>query len=143
MSLPPAIIFINADAVDGYAFDGYNIIDGYIPASPDGYTKYALMTQLFINEFMTDKEFDARVVADPNYPEIVHLQNLRILVARENYRDYTNRELADLVLFYSHGLVKIEKNKFGPPGLTLPLERINIYALLREVGSTFVVILPK
>lgn len=142
MPLPTAIIFINADAVGSRIQDGYNTIDGYTHTVVDGYTKVALMMQLYINEFMTDKEFDARVVADPNYPTIVHLQGKRILVARADFRDYTNRDLADLVLFYSHGLATVEKTKYGPPGLTLPVDRINIYELLRDVGSKYVVILP-
>lgn len=142
MSLPPAIIFINADAVDGYVIDGYSAIyDGYI-YTPNGITRTRLMEQLYINEYMTGAEFDSRVQAVPNYPDMVHLQGLRILVARDDFRDYTNRRLADVVLFYSHGMVNVEKNNFGPPGLALPIDRISIYTLLRDVGSKYVVILP-
>lgn len=142
-ALAPAIIFINSDPInitpDGYFVDGYAV-------NPDGYindlTRKTLETQLFIDETMTLKEFNTRVEVDPNYPTIVHLQRYRVMVIVTDYRDYTNRALADLVLFYSHGLVKVEKNKFGPPGLTLPIDRINIYELLRDVGSKYVVILP-
>jgi hypothetical protein len=138
--LPPAIIFINSDAVDGYVYDGYS--DGYIPVPSEVITRNNLINQLYINEYMSGAEFDARVLVDPNYPQIVHLQGLRILVARDNLRDYTNRDLADIVLFYSHGNVSVLKNNNGPPGLTLPIDRINIYTLLRDVGSKYVVILP-
>jgi hypothetical protein len=137
--LPPAIIFINSDAVDGYVYDGYS--DGYIPAPLNVRTRNTLISQLRINDYMSGAEFDARVVFDPNYPTVVHLQGLRILVAR-NFRDYTNRNLADIALFYSRGLIKVEKNNFGPPGLTLPIDNINVYTLLRDVGSKYVVILP-
>jgi hypothetical protein len=137
--LPPAIIFINSDAVDGYIWDGYT--DGYIPAPLNVRTRDTLISQLHINEYMTDTEFDNRILVDPNYPTIVHLQGLRILVAR-NFYNYTNRNLADVALFYSHGMVKVEKNNFGPPGLTLPIDKLNIYTLLRDVGSKYVVILP-
>ncbi len=143
MNLPPAIIFINSDPLtitpDGYFVDGYSV-------NPDGYindiTRQTLETQLFLDEVMTLKEFNTRVEVDPNYPTIVHLQRYRVMVIVPDYHDHTNRELADVVLFYSHGLVKVEKNKYGPPGLTLPLIRLNIYALLRDVGSPYVVILP-
>ena len=118
---PPAIIFINADI--------------------DGYTKATLMSQLYINEFMTMAEFDARQVADPNYADIVHLQKIRIMVSYEVFAN-TNQVLADIVLFYSHGMVKVEKSNVGPPGLTLDISRVNIYTLLRDVGSKYVVILP-
>lgn len=122
MNLPPAIIFLNADIND--------------------IVKNTLTTQLFISESMTFSEFNARVAVDPNYPDNVRSQNLRILVILPTFRDTTNREMADLVLFYNQGQVVVEKNRFGPPGLSLPIDRINIYDLLRDVGSQYVVILP-
>ena len=149
MGLPGAVIFINSDEltreIDGYFFtDGY-YQDGY-KVNPDGYinsiTLGILKSQLYINESMTFKEFNDRVAFDPNYPNIIRLQGQRILVILQWMRDYTNRDLADIVLFYTHGQVVVEKNKFGPPGLSLPANRINIYTLLREVGSSAVVILP-
>jgi hypothetical protein len=122
MQIPSAIIFVNND------------LDGYLQAT--------LEKQLFIAESMTDVEFNARVVAIPNYPDIVHLQGLRILVIRETFRDYTNRNLADVVIFVKGGLATILKNNLGPPGLSLPVERLNIYALLRYNNSTSVIIVP-
>lgn len=143
MHPPPAIIFVNSDPLtitpDGYFVDGYKV-------NPDGYindlTRQAFEAQLHLDATMTLKEFNTRVENDPSYPTIVHLQRYRIMVIVPDYKDHTNRELADVVLFYSHGLVKVEKNKYGPPGFTVPLERINIYELLRDVGSRYVVILP-
>ena len=122
MNMPPAIIFINSDINDGI--------------------QSTLQKQLFINETMSGNEFDARVAVDPNYPTVIHGNNLRILVIRQNFRDYTNRTLADVVIFYNQGQVTIEKNNFGPPGLSLPIQRLDIWALLRGAGSSFVVILP-
>lgn len=122
MPLPPAIFFVNADLNDGI--------------------KNKLITQLFINEVMTGTEFDARVSVDPNYPDIVHLQGFRILVIRPDFRDYTNRSLADVVMFVKQGLVSIEKNNFGPPALTYQIDRMNIYDLLRFNNSPNVVIIP-
>lgn len=122
MQLPPAIIFINADINDGI--------------------KATLMSQLSIEEAMTDTEFDARVAVDPNYPYNVRTQGYRILVIRKTFQDYTNRELADIVMFLSHGQATIEYMKNGPPKLSLPIDKINIYELLRFVKSKYVKILP-
>jgi hypothetical protein len=122
MQLPPAIFFINADISPGI--------------------KSVLTTQLFIDESMSGTEFDSRVSVDPNYPTIVHGNNLRILVIRESFRDYTNRELADVVLFITHGQAVVEKNNFGPPSLSLPISRLSIYDLLRFNNSSYVKILP-
>lgn len=120
--LPPAVIFLNS--------------------AINSVTQNTFVTQLFINEVMTFDEFNARVVADPNYPNIVHLQNLRILVILPTFRDQTNRNLADLVLFYNQGQVTVEKNNFGPPGLSVAISRFNVYQLLRYNNSSYVTILP-
>jgi hypothetical protein len=65
------------------------------------------------------------------------------MVILPDFRDYTNREFADVVIFVKAGLASIEKNKFGPPKLTLPVQRINIYELLRGAGSPYVITLPR
>jgi len=122
MNLPPAIFFSNADINDGI--------------------KAKITSQLFIDETMTDIEFDARVQADPTYPDQVHLNGIRILVLRQTFQDYTNRNLADVVFFVKQGLASIEKNNFGPPALTFPVDRFNMYELLRFNNSPYVVILP-
>ena len=122
MSIPSAIFFVNADLT---------------PA-----LRLILAEQLNVTESMTDTEFDLRVSLDPNYATVIHGQKLRVLVIRSNFHDMTNRNLADVVMFVKQGLVSIEKNNFGPPGLTLPLERLNLYSLLRYNKSSEVVVLP-
>lgn len=122
MNLPSAIFFVNADLNDGI--------------------KATLTSQLYIDETMSDTEFDGRVQADPTYPDQVHLNGLRILVIRQNFMDYTNRNLADVVFFVKQGMAYIEKNNFGPPALTFAIDRFNMYELLRFNNSKFVVILP-
>lgn len=92
-----------------------------------------LTSQLEINETMSFGEFNERVVVDPNYPTVVHGAKLRILVKLPDFRDYTNRELADIVIFLKQGLASVEKNKFGPPGLTLPVQRLNIWNLVNGI----------
>jgi len=128
----PAIIFVNGN------IDGYGETHGDLDSSG----KATLENQLYIHESMTGEEFDARVIVDPNYPAIVHLMGYRILVIRSDFRDYTNREFADVVLFVKHGMASVEKNNFGPPGLTVSLQRIEIHQLLRYNRSEYVVNLP-
>lgn len=122
MRTPPAIIFINAEINDAI--------------------KATLTTQLFLDETMSFDEFNSRVDGDPNYPSIVHLQGRRVMVVVPDFHDHTNRTLADLVLFYNQGQVTVEKNNYGPPGLSLPIFKINIFDLLRDVKSKYVKILP-
>lgn len=128
---PPAIIFINGN-IDGYG-SSYGDIDTI--------GKATLQSQLYLNEIMTGTEFDSRVVSNPNYPTIVHMLQYRILVIRPDFMD-TNRELADVVLALNNGMVIVEKNNCGPPGLTLALANINIYQLLRYNSSQYVAIIP-
>ncbi len=120
--LPPAVIFLNSDINDA--------------------VKATLTTQLFLNEIITFNEFNHRILVEPFYKNIIQLNNLRILVILDSFLDQTNRNLADIVLFYSNGNVTVEKANIGPPGLTLPISRIDIYTLLRDIGSNNVTILP-
>jgi hypothetical protein len=142
-TLPPAIFFINGDI--SYPnpppiFIGANPANANSYAGPSELT--TLQTQLFIDDTMTKAEFDARVAADPNYPTIVHLQMMRILVILPTFQDLVNRQLADVVMFLHQGLADIEFNRFGPPGQTFDIDTLTMYELLRAVHSPFVVILP-
>lgn len=132
MNLVPAIIFINGNC------DGYGVAYGDL----DAYTKSVIVQQLYIHESMTGTEFDARVVVDPNYPAVIHNMRLRILVIRSDFRDYTNRDLADIVLYFRNGMVSIEKNNFGIPSLTVSIDRLDIYKLLRYNESQYTMNLP-
>lgn len=122
MDLPSAIIFINSDLNE--------------------ITKNHLKSQLFIDEIIVQDEFNDRIEADPSYPDIIRSQGLRILVILENLKEYTNRDLADVVIFFKQGLLNIEKNKFGPPNISFSAQRINMWSLLRAGQSDKVPILP-
>src|SRR6185312_17304571 len=111
MNLPPAIIFINSDLNDT--------------------SKATLRSQLNINQIITGKEFDDVVAVDPTFPDQIHLNGVRILVIRNEFYPYPNYNLADVVVFLKQGLAAIQKNNLGPPKLALPLNRLNIYTLLR------------
>lgn len=151
MSLPPAIFFINGDIT--YPSKNPVVFPGTNPKVSELTT---LQTQLFIDDTMTYAEFNARVVADPNYPTIIHLRGLRILVivplyndgysfdgyAHNPHIDIPNVNLADVVLFLHQGLADVEKNKFGPPCQNYDIQRLNMYALLRAVNSPSVVTVP-
>jgi len=122
MQPPSAIIFINSEISDQQ--------------------KSIISEQLFISETISFTEFNLRVENTPSYPEIIQGQNLRILVLCDNFQDYTNRNLADVVIFVKQNLASIEKNKFGPPGVTFDVPRIDIWKTLRGADSDKVIILP-
>lgn len=156
-SLPPAIVFINGDITyPPVPPPTPPVYIGSVPANPQSDATVSELTnleiQLFIDDTMTKAEFDARVTADPNYPTIIHLRGMRILVILPTFRDDVNRELADVVIFLHQGLADVECNRLawpghghpavGPPGQSYPVQRLNIYELLRAAGSHNVVILP-
>jgi len=111
MAFPPAIIFINSDLTNQ--------------------VKFVLKSQLFIHEEMTGEEFDGYVTMDASYPQTIRAQGKRILVIRSDFRDYTNRTLADIAIFCKNGQAVIEKNNFGPPQLSLKITHLYIHKLLR------------
>lgn len=100
---PAAIIFCNADLSD-------NVLT-------------TIQRQLFITDTMTGVEFDARIAVDPDYPDEIHGNGRRVLVIR-SFLEHTNRQIADLVLFVKNGLASVEASKFGPPGITYPVDRM-------------------
>lgn len=116
MQLPSAIIFINTDLND--------------------VTINTLKLQLELHDVINHAEFVSRVEVDPSYPDIIHNTQTRLLVLLDNFRNYEARELADIVIFFACGLLNIEKNKFGPPKKSIPLENINIYNLLFLNGNS-------
>lgn len=88
--------------------------------------------QLYIDETLTGEEFDARVAYDPTYPGIVHLTNQRILVIRSHAETF-DRGIVDFVLFIKNGLAAVETSKYGPPGLTLSLDKLYLSRLFLNV----------
>lgn len=106
---PPAIIFINTDLVD-------QVLGVFV-------------RQLFITQVLDAATFDANVAANPNYPLQTHQDGYRILVLRD-LSDMTNRQFADIVLFAKAGLVSVLVNHYGPPGVTLPIDRVYLTALI-------------
>jgi len=134
MLLPGVIIFVN-DSVN-LSFDNMFPTDtgvqpsGLVPLTPYTSAISGIDVQLQINETITKAEFDARVAADPNYPKVIHLQRLRVLVILSDFQDTTNRNLADVVMFVKQGLTSVEKCKYGEPGFTLDTQRLNILNLL-------------
>ncbi len=94
-TIPGGIIFINTDLVDQ--------------------VRDTIAKQLYITEILDGYVYDTRLAADPDYPTYVKNNEMRIMVIR-SFDDYTNRESADVALFFTHGNVSIEKNNFGPPG---------------------------
>ena len=119
----PAIIFVNNDSPQ-------ETID-------------ILSSQLYIIEVMSGQEFDARIEADPNYPNIIHFNNLRILVTRDYFSDFNNRNIADVSILVKWGMASILKNNFGPPALSLAINKLDIHQLLRYNNSIYVANIPQ
>ena len=100
VAVPAAIIFINNDLLPQ--------------------PREFIMNQLLIDEWMTGDTFDSRVAADPGYPDSIHQLHRRIMVERD-FRNHSNRELADIVVFIKNGMASVEVNKFGPPRPSFPV----------------------
>jgi len=128
-SLLPFVLFINGDIT--YPEVPPPTPPVYIGAQyPHISEATHLQTQLFIDDTMTKAEFDARIAMDPNYATVVHLMNLRIMVILPTFQDLVNRDLADIVMFLSHGLANIERNRVGPTCKSFDIQRLNPSALL-------------
>jgi hypothetical protein len=101
--IPAAIVFVNNDLTDS--------------------TRDAIVKQLFITFFLTGEEFDTQIAANPNYADEQKKQNNRVMVIR-SFEELQNREYADVVMFVKQAMISIEENKFGPPGLTMPIDKL-------------------
>lgn len=137
MNPPAAIIFINDSittaTLNTLATDTGIQPNGLVPNTPEPSTVQGIDVQLDITETMTFAEFNARVAADPNYPTNIHLNGLRILVILPDFQDTTNRHLADIVMFVKQGIASVEKCKFGPPGFSIDVQRLNIWNLTHSL----------
>lgn len=85
--------------------------------------------QLFLTEITDLATFNARVAANPNYVNQVHINQQRILVMGSLF-DQTNRSLFDIILFAKTGLVSVLFNRLGPPSITFPIDRVSLRALI-------------
>jgi hypothetical protein len=106
---PPAIIFINSDLVQQIQ---------------DVFTR-----QLYLTEIISKATLDSRVIADGYYNNTVHIDGYRIMVMMD-LSDQNNRAVADIVLFAKSGMVSVLSNKYGVPGVTLPIDRVYLTALI-------------
>lgn len=88
-----------------------------------------LKKQLFLNEIITSEEFNTRVSANSNYPTEIRINQIRIMVLK-NLDDFSNTNLADIVIFIKAGLASVEYNKFGPPAKTYPVDKLTITQLI-------------
>lgn len=94
---PSGIVFVNNDLTDN--------------------VRAHLVKQLHINEVLDGYVFDDRVASDPEYLNRIRQFQLRVMVVR-SFEELENRQLADVVIFVSHGLAAILENNFGPHGQT-------------------------
>lgn len=106
---PPIVIFVNEEISDG--------------------VKGPLQRQLYSTKIETGAEFDSNLASNPDYVNYLKQQGFRTIV----YRDFSsdlNKDKADIVLFIKEGLATIEKNNYGPPGYTMPVDRLLLSELI-------------
>src|ERR1700677_1060385 len=129
MNSTPGVLILCNDTVTLSTLSSLNTDTGIqpgdlVPNTPYPSTVQGIDVQLQINETIWFHEFNARVAADPNYPAVIHLNRLRILVILKDFQDTTNRELFDVVMFVKQGVASIMQCKFGPPGYSLDIQRL-------------------
>src|ERR1039457_1445096 len=93
----PAIIFSNIDL-------SQSIMD-------------TLIVQLRLTYIINAADFDNNVAIDGYYISDIYQLNLRVLVLRD-LQDQTNRNIADIVLFFKNGLASVLCRKVAQPGKT-------------------------
>jgi len=82
-----------------------------------------LVRQLHISEVIDGYTFDDRVSTIQNYVNSITVLNRRLMVVR-SFEELDNRDLADVVIFVSHGLASVLENNFGPHGITSSVSRL-------------------
>ncbi len=100
---PAGVIFVNNDLTEN--------------------VQNALVRQLHITTVLDGYVFDQQVAADPDYVSKIKQLNRRVMVVR-SFEELNNRDLADVVIFVSHGLASVLDNNFGPPGITSAVLRL-------------------
>jgi hypothetical protein len=89
--------------------------------------------QFFISLVMSGSQFDGYVSSDGYFVQNLLSDGYRVLVERD-LSDHTNRQLANLTLFYSNnGLISILKDGYGPQILEIELDRISITSILNHL----------
>jgi hypothetical protein len=124
MDLPSAIIFTNG----GVTLSRINYLHTQVNPTPS--TVQGLDVQLQITEVISLEEFGARINSNPNYPQVVHLQQQRILVIVPDFQDKSYRRYADVVMFVKQGTIGVLQCKYREPGYTISAQNINIFNLL-------------
>jgi hypothetical protein len=92
-----------------------------------------LVSQLRISEVVVASEFDQRVAKSPEYPLIIKQNDIHLLVVR-SFSDFTNRNLADFVVFCKAGQCSVLScDGYGAPGVTFPIAHLS----LKELRNSF------
>jgi hypothetical protein len=89
-----------------------------------------LQGQLNIDEVISNDEFVLRIAADPNYPVVIKLNQLRVLVLYPAYdQNNSNKCLADILLFIRQGMAYVLDRVTGCPGLAMATNKLNMFNL--------------
>ena len=113
---PSKIIFVNDDLSDQ--------------------VKGVLVAQLEITQVLSGADFDAKVLANPNFTNQFKLDpaNGSLLVIR-SLRDQTNRQLCDYCLFVKNGMASVLYQKSGRPERTLSITALTLASLINTKNS--------
>lgn len=130
MQLPAALILVN----DTVTLDTISTLT--TDDTPNPSTIQGIDGQLQITETISFEEFKARMASNPDYHKVIHLNRLRVLVILKNFQDTCYREVFDVVMFIKQGVASVLQCKYGPPGLSLDTQRLNIFNLLYGVRNS-------
>lgn len=91
-----------------------------------------LIKQLFIDRVISIEDLDILndgYVSDlldgyDTFVDYIRKNNLRVMIT-VNYQNLENRDLVDVAIYVKNGLVAILENKFGPHGLTYPVQALS------------------
>lgn len=109
---PPFIMFVNNDLSDQ--------------------VKSVFTRQFYLTEIIDGATFDGYLFTDPNFINTAYADGYRIMVLK-NLSDHTDRQLANITLFYKNGLVSILKDGYGPPTLTKKLDEVSFTTLINQL----------
>jgi hypothetical protein len=112
LTAPPFVMFVNNDLSDQ--------------------VKSVFVRQFYLSEIMTGAQFDGYVASIDGYVQTLYIDGYRVMVERD-LSDHTNRQLANITVFYKNGLLSVLKDGYGPPTLELPLDRVSFTNLINQL----------
>jgi hypothetical protein len=86
-----------------------------------------LTSQLFLDEIISLTEFNARVASTPDYPIIIHQNDIHLLVLDTYYNLTIDRSVFDFCFFMKDGQAAVlHCHGYGAPGISFPIAYLTI-----------------